>query len=86
MSKIWFTRLLDARVRIYGFSDLDNAIKRCCTNVLCQRHFKEIYLDSFQEEYLHNNPFVDTEELENYSEKIVSSILYLTLEGVGTMN
>ena len=61
-------------------------LKNAVQTFLCQRRFKEIYLDSFQEEYLHNNPFVDTEELENYSEKIVSSILYLTLEGVGTMN
>ena len=36
-----------------------------------------------REENLHNNPFSDTEQLENYSEKTVSSILYLTLEGLG---
>ena len=78
MSKLWFTRLLEGRVRM----DYCMAVKLYTFNFDIQND-ENLPNSLFQEEYLHNNPFSDTEELENYAERTVSSILYLTLEGLG---
>ncbi|XP_046842181.1 NADH dehydrogenase (ubiquinone) complex I, assembly factor 6-like isoform X2 [Xenia sp. Carnegie-2017] len=46
------------------------------------KHWISRILDS-REENLHSNPFTNMEELEAYSERSVSSILYLSLEASG---
>ncbi|XP_028392334.1 NADH dehydrogenase (ubiquinone) complex I, assembly factor 6-like [Dendronephthya gigantea] len=46
------------------------------------KHWFTRILDG-REENLHDNPFSNIEDLENYAEKTISSILYLTLEGLG---
>ena len=79
MSKLWFTRLLDGRVRMWITAW---AAKLYTCNFDIQND-ENLPNSLFQEEYLHNNPFSDTEELENYAERTISSILYLTLEGLG---
>ena len=74
LSKLWFTRLLDARVSPFNYI-VDHVIKGQSSKFML-----------VQESNLSTSVYLLTRHMEEYAEHTSSALLYLTLEALGEHN
>lgn len=74
LSKLWFTRLLDARVSSFNYI-VDHAIKGQSSKFTLA-----------QESDLSTSVYLLTRQMEEYAEHTSSALLYLTLEALGELH
>lgn len=74
LSKLWFTRLLDARVSSFNYI-VDHAIKGQSSKFTLA-----------QESDLNTSVYLLTRQMEEYTEHTSSALLYLTLEALGELH